>query len=82
MRVHPWNWKKKFLKTKRWGAQEKTRLNEFTLQSLEVMRYVVIQAERQLIEEYAINTQTTISKVLRTLINQLKEYNNNELKQA
>ena len=82
MLVHPQNQKKKFLKTKMWGAQEKTRLNEFTLQSLEVMRYVVIQAERQLIEEYAINTQTTISKVLRTLINQLKEYNNNELKQA
>ena len=42
----------------------------------------VTKAERQLIEEYATHTKTTISKVLRTLINQLKEYNNNELKQA
>lgn len=42
----------------------------------------VTKAERQLIEEYASNTQTTISKALRALINQLKEYNSNEFKQV
>lgn len=42
----------------------------------------VTKAEKQLIEEYASNTQTTISKALRALINQLKEHNINELKQA
>lgn len=42
----------------------------------------VTKAERQLIEEYATNTQTTISKVLRALINQLQEHNNHEFKQV
>lgn len=42
----------------------------------------VTKAERQLIEECERTKDTTISKALRALINQVKEHNSNEFKQA